>query len=557
MNKDILLVVEALSNEKGVDKSVIFEAIELALAAAAAKRYKEDVLVRVAIDHETCNYESFRCWTVVEDTEEILELPDQQMMLSKAKEIDADLKVGDAIEEPIENSEFGRIGAQQAKQVIIQKVREAERKKIIKQYQHRLGDLVIGIVKRVTRDNIILDMGGNAEALLSRDNMISREAFRVNDRLRAYLFDVSDEPRGPQLFVSRTDPKFLIELFKIEVPEIGEEVIEVKGAARDPGSRAKIAVKTNDGRIDPIGACVGMRGSRVQTVSNELAGERIDIILWDDNPAQLVINAMAPAEVASIVVDEDTHAMDIAVTEDQLSQAIGRSGQNVRLASELTGWTLNVMSEGQAVEKQEIEASSIKDLFVEKLGVDEDIADVLENEGFSSVEEVAYVPVEEMAAIEGFDEEIVEELQRRASDCLLMQEIGGQESTSVSDSSNNLRAVDGMTEELVEQFVEKGIATSNDLADCAVDELQELINIDADLAAKLIMAAREYSNSLLSLDGMTEALAKQLVDKGVTSRDDLAEYAVDELQEIIEIDAESASKLIMKAREHWFDDTNA
>ena len=494
MNKDMLLMVQSLSNERGVDESVIFEAIEAALAAVAAKRYAEEVSVRVAIDHETGEYETFRCWTVVDNDDEF-EFPDQQITLSKAHEIDSELKVGDVIEEAIENPEFGRIAAQQAKQVIIQKVREAERAKIAKQYKHRIGDLVIGVVKRVTRDNIILDMGGNAEALLPREEMIPREAFRVNDRLRAYLYEVRDEKRGPQLLVSRTRPEFLVELFKIEVPEIGEEVIEIKGAARDAGSRAKIAVKTNDGRIDPIGACVGMRGSRVQAVSNELAGERIDIILWDDNPAQLVINAMAPAEVASIVVDEETHTMDIAVTEEQLSQAIGRAGQNVRLASELTAWTLNVMTEGQAVEKHESETSSVKELFVEKLDVDEEVADALANEGFSNIEEVAYVPAEEMLAIEGFDQDVVEELQKRASDYLLMQEIVGQEGV-----------------------------------------------------------AEQPSDDLLSLEGMTEQLAKQLVKHGVKTRDDLAEQSVDELQEIIEIDDESAAKLIMKAREHWFNE---
>lgn len=496
MNKDILLMVQSLSNEKGVDEGVIFEAIEAALATVAAKRYDEEVLARVAIDRESGEYETFRCWTVVENEDEI-EFPAQEITLEKAHEIDPDLKVGDVIEEAIENPEFGRISAQQAKQVIIQKVREAERAKIVKQYQHRLGDLVIGVVKRVTRDNIILDMGGNAEALLAREEMIPREAFRANDRLRAYLYDVRDEKRGPQLLVSRTRPEFLIELFKIEVPEIGEEVIEIKGAARDPGSRAKIAVKTNDGRIDPIGACVGMRGSRVQAVSNELGGERIDIILWDDNPAQLVINAMAPAEVASIVVDEETHTMDIAVSEEQLSQAIGRSGQNVRLASELTGWTLNVMSEGQAIEKHESETSSVKELFVERLDVDAEVAEALANEGFSSVEEVAYVPAAEMIAIEGFDADVVEELQKRASDYLLMQEIAGQ------------------TE----------------------------------------LAGAEPADDLLSLEGMTENMAKQLASKGVKTRDDLAEQSIDELQEIIEIDNESAAKLIMKAREHWFNET--
>ncbi|MFK3617979.1 transcription termination factor NusA, partial [Coxiella burnetii] len=409
------------SNERGVSKEVIFEAIEAALAAVTAKRYEEDdVKIRVAIDQKTGDYESFRCWTVVEDTNESLEFPNQEMTLKQAREIDSDLEVGDVIEEPVESVKFGRIAAQQAKQVIVQKVREAERAKIIRQYEKRVGELVIGVVKRVTRESIILDMGENAEALLLREEMIPREAFRINDRLRAYLYSVcQDKKRGPQLLVSRTRPEFLVELFKIEVPEIGEEVIEIKGAARDPGSRAKIAVKTNDGRIDPIGACVGMRGSRVQAVSNELGGERIDIVLWDDNPAQLVINAMAPAEVASIVVDEDSHTMDIAVNKDQLSQAIGRSGQNVRLASELTGWTLNVMSEAEMAQKHEKEAGKIKTAFMEKLDVDEEVADALVQAGFMNLEEVAYVPKEELQGVEGFDEDISAELQRRAGDVLL------------------------------------------------------------------------------------------------------------------------------------------
>lgn len=492
MNKDILLVVQSLSNERGVDESVIFEAIEAALATVAAKRYpEEDVLVRVSIDQNTGEYETFRCWTVVENDSE-LDMPAQQMTLSSAHEIDTDLKVGDLIQEPIENPEFGRIAAQQAKQVIIQKVREAERAKVAKQYKHRVGDLVIGVVKRVTRDNIILDMGDNAEALLLREEMIPREAFRVNDRLRAYLFDVREEKRGPQLLVSRTRPEFLIELFKIEVPEIGEEVIEIKSAARDPGSRAKIAVKTNDGRIDPIGACVGMRGSRVQAVSNELGGERIDIILWDDNPAQLVINAMAPAEVASIVVDEELHTMDIAVTEEQLSQAIGRSGQNVRLASELTGWVLNVMTENQAVEKHEHETASVKQSFTEKLDVDEEVAEALANEGFSSVEEIAYVSVKEMTAIEGFDVEVVEELQKRASDYLLMQEIVDQGDAADAAPSEDLLALEGITEDLARQLAKQGIRTRDDLAELSIDDLQDVIEIGHDEAAALILKAREH-----------------------------------------------------------------
>ncbi|OGO94376.1 MAG: transcription termination/antitermination protein NusA [Coxiella sp. RIFCSPHIGHO2_12_FULL_44_14] len=490
---DILLVVDSMSNERGVSKEIIFEAIEAALAAVAAKRYKEpDVLMRVTIDRKTGHYQTFRCWSVVADGQELLELPGQQIPLSQAKEIDPEIKVGDVIEESVESPEFGRIAAQQAKQVIVQKVREAERAKIAGHYEKRLNELVIGVVKRVTRDNIILDMGGNAEALLAREEMIPREAFRVNDRVRCFLYAVREERRGPQLLVSRTRPTFLVELFKIEVPEIGEEVIEIKGAARDPGSRAKIAVKTNDGRIDPIGACVGMRGSRVQAVSNELNGERIDIILWDDNPAQLVINAMAPAEVASIVVDEDSHTIDVAVQEEQLSQAIGRSGQNVRLASELTGWTLNVMTEAELTTKHESESHKTKALFMEKLDVDEEVADALVHEGFTSVEEVAYVPIEEMKAVEGFDEEMASELQRRANDVLLTQEIAQEEELGNVKPAEDLLQVEGMLPPLARQLASHGIITREDLAEKSVSDLEEIISIDAETAGKLIMAARAH-----------------------------------------------------------------
>lgn len=490
---DILLIVDSMSNERGVPKEVIFEAIESALATVVAKRYQEDdVAVRVAIDRETGDYQAFRRWIVVEDSDEPLELPEQQIAISEAKDVDSELNIGDAIEESVESPEFGRIAAQQAKQVIVQKVREAERAKIVTLYEKNVGELVIGVVKRVTRDNIILDMGDNAEALLMREEMIPREAFRANDRLRGYLYQVREERRGPQLLVSRTRAEFLTELFKIEVPEIGEEVIEIKGAARDAGSRAKIAVKTNDGRIDPIGACVGMRGSRVQAVSNELNGERIDIVLWDDNPAQLVINAMAPAEVASIVVDEDTHAMDIAVNEDQLSQAIGRSGQNVRLASELTGWTLNVMTEADMASKHESESHKVKALFMEKLDVDEDVAEALVQEGFTSLEEIAYVPPEEMQAVEGFDEDIAAELQRRASDVLLTQEIASEEELGDVKPADDLLEVEGMTEQLARQLASKGVVTREDLAEQSVDELCEAVAMDEELAAKLIMAARAY-----------------------------------------------------------------
>ncbi len=493
MNKDILLIVDSISNERGVSKEVIFEAIESALAAVTAKRYEGEVGIRVAIDRATGDYQSFRFWEVIEDSEEPAELPDQQIMLSTAHETDADLSIGDMIEEAVESVEFGRIAAQQARQVISQKVREAVRDKIAKQYEKRVGELVTGVVKRVTRDNIVLDMGENAEALLLREEMIPREAFRINDRLRAYLFDVRQERRGPQLLVSRTRPEFLVELFKIEVPEIGEEVIEIRAAARDPGSRAKIAVKTNDGRIDPIGACVGMRGSRVQAVSNELNGERIDIVLWDDNPAQLVINAMAPAEVVSIVVDEDSHSIDIAVAETQLSQAIGRSGQNVRLASELTGWTLNVMTEADMSGKHEGEITRIKTLFMEKLDVDEEVAEVLAQEGFTSLEEVAYVPAAELQAIEGFDEEIAMELQSRASDVLLTQEIASEEELSNVKPAEDLLSVEGISDKLAHTLATQGVVTREDLAEQSVDELKELISgIDEAQAAKIIMAARAH-----------------------------------------------------------------
>ncbi|MBW5802669.1 transcription termination/antitermination protein NusA [Coxiella endosymbiont of Ornithodoros amblus] len=493
MNKDILLIVDSMSNERGLSKEVIFEAIEAALAAVTAKRYEEDdVEIRVAIDQKTGDYETFRCWTVVENTNEPLEFPNQEMTLEQAREIDCDLEVGDVIEEPVESVKFGRIAAQQAKQVIVQKVREAERAKIIRQYEKRVGELVIGVVKRVTRESIILDMGENAEALLLREEMIPREAFRINDRLRAHLYSVcQDKKRGPQLLVSRTRPEFLVELFKIEVPEIGEEVIEIKGAARDPGSRAKIAVKTNDGRIDPIGACVGMRGSRVQAVSNELGGERIDIVLWDDNPAQLVINAMAPAEVASIVVDEDSYMMDIAVKKDQLSQAIGRSGQNVRLASELTGWTLNVMSEAEMAQKHEKEAGKIKTVFMEKLDVDEEVADALVQAGFMNLEEVAYVPKEELQGVDGFDEDISAELQRRAGDVLLTQEIAKQE-LDKKKPAEDLLTLPGMTAELARQLAENEVLTRDDLAEKSVLDLKEIIEIDDEAAANLIMAARAH-----------------------------------------------------------------
>ena len=492
MSKEMLLMVESIANERGVDKELIFEAVEAALASVAVRRYEEGALTRVAIDRKSGEYETFRCWVVVDENEFPIELPEQQLSLEQAHEIDPSLNVGDVIEEPVESSAFGRIAAQQAKQVIIQKVREAERSKIVGQYESRVGELLMGVVKKVSREGAILDMGENAEALLPREEMIPRENFRMNDRVRVLLYAIREERRGPQLLVSRTRPQLLIELFKIEVPEIGEEVIEIRAAARDPGSRAKIAVKTNDGRIDPIGACVGMRGSRVQAVSNELAGERIDIVLWDENPAQLVINAMAPAEVLSIVADEDSQTMDIAVAEDQLSQAIGRGGQNIRLASELTGWRLNVMNETDASLKQEGESAKTKEMFMQKLDVDEDIAIALVSEGFTNIEEVAYIPFEELSVVDGFDEDVAAELQRRASDVLLTQEIAKQEGIESGDPEEDLLAVEGMTPVIANQLATQGVTNREELAELAVDELTEILQIDSDLAAKLIMAARAH-----------------------------------------------------------------
>ncbi|WP_163832348.1 transcription termination factor NusA [Spartinivicinus ruber] len=488
MSKEILLVVDSVSNEKGVPPEVIFEAIEVALATATKKRYDTEMDVRVSINRATGDYDTFRRWSVVED--EDFDSLGTQLTVEEAQEKDSSLQAGDYWEEQIESVEFGRIAAQTAKQVIVQKVREAERAQIVEAYREKLGELVSGTVKKVTRDNIIIDLGNNAEALLPRDQLIPRESFRVGTRVRALLHEIRKENRGPQLMLSRACSEMLIELFKIEVPEIAEEVIEVKGAARDPGSRAKIAVKTNDGRIDPVGACVGMRGARVQAVSGELGNERIDIVLWDDNPAQLVINAMSPAEVASIIVDEDTHAMDIAVAEDNLAQAIGRNGQNVRLASELTGWTLNVMTEEEANNKQAQETGDIVGQFVQQLDVDHEVAELLVEEGFTSLEEVAYVPLEEMLEIDGFDEEIVNELRQRAKDKLLTQAIASEEQLESAQPAQDLLEMDGMDKHLAYELASKGIVTMEDLAEQSIDDLLEIEGIDEAQAGELIMTAR-------------------------------------------------------------------
>ncbi len=491
MSKEILLVAEAVSNEKGVDQGVIFEAIEEALAMATKKRFEdEDSDVYVVIDRMSGDYETFRRWTVVGD-EEMAELG-VQLYVSEAKdEFDLDLNVGETHEVQIENVDFGRIAAQTAKQVMVQKVREAERAQVVELYKHRLGELINGTIKKVTRDNIIVDLGGNAEALLPKSDIIAREIFRMGDRVRAILKDINLDNRGPQLMLSRACPEMLVELFKIEVPEISEQVIEIKAASRDPGSRAKIAVKSNDGRIDPVGACVGMRGARVQAVSGELNNERVDIILWDENPAQLVINAMAPAEVESIVVDEDTNAMDVAVVEDDLAQAIGRAGQNVRLASDLTGWRINVMSVDEWQSKQQSESGQLLDVFLEALDVDEDLAEMLVDEGFTSLEDVAYITLEEMAAIEGFDEDIAEELRSRAKDALLTQAIAKEEKIGSNEPAEDLLNMDGMDKQLAYQLASNGIVTMEDLAEQAVDDLLEDVEgLDQEKAAALIMTAR-------------------------------------------------------------------
>ncbi|MDX1605602.1 MAG: transcription termination factor NusA [Candidatus Competibacterales bacterium] len=488
MSKEILQVADAVSNEKGVGREVIFEAIEAALASAAKKRFEEDAEIRVTIDRRTGNYTTYRRWQVGLP-EEVAEHPGAVLTVDQALELKPDAAPGDVVEIEVPNADFGRIAAQTAKQVIVQKVREAERAQVVEAYIDRKGELVNGVVKRLERGNVYIDLGGSVEAFIPREELIPREPIRIGERLRGYLKDVRSEPRGPQLFVSRVAPELLIELFRIEVPEIGQGLIEIKGAARDPGARAKIAVKSNDMRIDPVGACVGMRGSRVQNVSNELHGERVDIVLWDANPAQYVINAMSPAEVISIVVDEDSHSMDIAVDEDKLSQAIGRGGQNVRLASELTGWELNVMTEEQAQEKSVQEADALLQMFVDELGVDDEIAEILVREGFASIEEVAYVPAHEMMEIEEFDEDVVEALRERARDVLLTRAIAEEEGIGESPQED-LLTMEGMDEDLAYRLAGRGVKTMEDLAELSVDDLTEITGIDDQRAASLIMTAR-------------------------------------------------------------------
>ncbi len=492
MNKEILLVADAVSNEKGVDKDIIFEAIEMALASATRKLHGEDIDVRVAIDRETGGYDTFRRWLVFADDSNELETPDRELRLDDAIDYNPDALPGEFVEEPMKSVKFGRIAAQTAKQVIVQKVREAERAQVVEQFKVREGELLSGIVKRVDRNGAYLDLGGSAEGFIPRENLIPREAIRTNDRVKGLLREVRSEIRGPQLFMTRTSPEFLVELFKIEVPEVGQGLIDILGAARDPGNRAKIAVRTNDNRIDPVGACVGMRGSRVQAVSNELAGERVDIILWDENPAQYVINAMSPAEVLSIVMDEEKHSMDIAVEEDRLSLAIGKGGQNIRLASDLTEWDLKVMTETDAEEKSETETQALIQLFTKRLDVDEEVAVILVQEGFSSIEEVAYVPTAELVAIEEFDEDIVNELRSRARDVLLTQAIVSEEEIGDAVPADDLLELEGMDEALAFVLASKGVVTREDLAEQAVDDLEEVESLTPERAAELIMAARAH-----------------------------------------------------------------
>ncbi|HEY2402267.1 MAG TPA: transcription termination factor NusA [Steroidobacteraceae bacterium] len=492
MNKEILMVVDAVSNEKGVDKEVIFEALEAALASATRKKHGEEWDVRVSIDRKSGDYETFRRWKVFADDSNELEVPERELRLEDARDIDGKIDIGGFVEQGMESVAFGRIAAQQAKQVIVQKVREAERAQVVDAYRDRVGTLVSGVVKRVDRNGIYVDLGSNAEGFIPRTDMIPREQVKPQDRIKAFLKEVRSEPRGPQLFLTRTAPEFLIELFKLEVPEVGQGLIQILGAARDAGVRAKIAVRSNDPRIDPVGACVGMRGSRVQAVSNEIAGERVDIIPFDENPAQFVINAMSPAEVMSIVVDEDSHSMDIAVSEEKLSQAIGRGGQNIRLASQLSGWDLNVMTESDAEAKSETEAKELVQNFMKQLDVDEDVATILAQEGFSTIEEIAYVPQAELAGIDEFDEDIVKELRNRARDVLLTQAIASEESLDQSMPSDDLLLLEGMSPDLALALARRGVRTREELAEQSVDDLADIDGLQADEAGKLIMTARAH-----------------------------------------------------------------
>lgn len=485
MSKEILLLVDALAREKNVDRETVFGALELALASATKRRFREESDVRVEIDRESGDYRAYRRWTIV--PEEEFSDSGVHMLIDEVKADRPGAVFGDVVEEELEPEDFGRIGAQAAKQVILQKIRDAEREQILNDFLERQEHLVTGTIKRMERGNAIIE-SGRLEAMLPREQMIPKENLRVGDRVRGFLHKIDRTARGPQLVLSRIAPEFLVKLFELEVPEIEEGLLEIKAAARDPGSRAKIAVKSNDSRIDPIGTCVGMRGSRVQAVTQELAGERVDIVLWSQDPAQFVINALMPAEVSSIVVDEDTHSMDVVVDEENLAQAIGRMGQNVRLATDLTGWSLNLMTEIESAEKQQQEAAGVMSLFMSKLDVDEEIAEILVQEGFSTLEEVAYVPMNEMLDIEAFDEDTVNELRARARDAVLTQAIASEE--QVETMAQDLLGLEGMDDQTAIVLATKGIHTQEDLADLAVDDLVELTQMDSERAKQLIMTAR-------------------------------------------------------------------
>ncbi|MFQ3266370.1 MAG: N utilization substance protein A [Colwellia sp.] len=490
MSKEILLVVDAVSNEKALPRESIFEAMETALETATKKKYEGDIEVRVAIDRITGEFDTFRRWLIIEDSNEPMENPYAEIGLAAAQYSDPELNVGDYSEDQIESVKFDRVTTQTAKQVIVQKIREAERALVTEAYQEHLGEIVTGVVKKASRESVIVDLGNNAEAVIYRDDMLPRETFRPGDRVRGLLYEIKPEARGAQLFLSRTKPEMLIELFRVEVPEIGEELLEIKGAARDPGSRAKIAVKSNDKRIDPVGACVGMRGSRVQAVSGELGGERVDIVLYDDNVAQYVINAMSPAEVASIIVDEDKGTMDIAVEEANLAMAIGRSGQNIRLASQLTGWELNVMTVADMKEKHQAENDKVLNLFIDKLDLDEDFAALLAEEGFTSLEEIAYVPVAEMLDIEGLTEEIIEALRERAKEALTTQALASEETLEGAEPAQDLLDLAGLERHLAFVLASRGVRTLEDLAEQGIDEISDIEDLDETKAGELIMAAR-------------------------------------------------------------------
>ncbi|MGF1685606.1 transcription termination factor NusA [Photobacterium japonica] len=486
MNKEILAVVEAVSNEKAVPRERIFEALEIALATATKKKHEMEIEVRVEIDRKTGEFETFRRWKAVAEVTQ----PTLEMTIEAAQYDDETMELGGYVEEEIQSVTFDRITTQTAKQVIVQKVREAERAQIVEQFIDNEGELITGVVKKVNRDAVIIDLGSNAEAVILRDDQLPRENFRPGDRVRGLLYAVRPEARGFQLFMTRSKAEMLTELFRIEVPEIGEEMIELMGAARDPGSRAKIAVKTNDKRIDPVGACVGMRGARVQAVSGELGGERIDIVLWDENPAQYVINAMAPAEVSSIIVDEDNHTMDIAVEKDNLAQAIGRSGQNIRLASQLTGWELNVMTVEDLQKKHAEEAQESIETFTKHLDIDEDFATVLVEEGFTTLEEIAYVPVAELMAVDGLDEDTVNALRDRAKEALTTLALAQEEQYEGLEPADDLLGLAGLERELAFKLAAKGVCTLEDLADQGTDELMDIDGLDEAKAGELIMAAR-------------------------------------------------------------------